>query len=520
MPGWYLFNMNNLYNLPKKTLFTWQQECLERWFKNGSRGIVNVVTGGGKTLLALGAVYNIKESLKVKIVVPKVFLVSQWINDLKSELNIPREQIGIFDGTHKNRANKNFMIYVINSARYSISRHILNDMEEGFSVLLICDECHHYGSGENSKIFDFLPFIHQYDANYYSLGLSATPDSPNYREILVPALGKEIYNLGFSQAISENIISKYSLFNISLQFDIDEAEEYANISEKIFFSLHALKKKAPYLNALHGARFFSALQDLCSSSNAALARTTLMLMYKRKKIVYSARARLDCTRDIIDLLETESKIIVFCEQISMAETLYTRLAAKYTGQVGRYHSKMSDAAKINTLSRYRNSEIRILLCCHALDEGLNVPETDAGIILSSTGSIRQRVQRIGRILRRCTDERMKNVYYLHIANSSEEDGLVTPEIYGDLPVCQMTYNHESNDFFCAEYEQLVKKINNQLKTKGTPPEVIGEFNKNLKSGLIRGDWKLSRNECAEKIKSTKSTAEKNYWIAMLMLAKE
>ena len=49
-----------MYDLPTKTLFPWQQKCLALWFKNGCRGIVNVVTGAGKTLLALGGAYHIR----------------------------------------------------------------------------------------------------------------------------------------------------------------------------------------------------------------------------------------------------------------------------------------------------------------------------------------------------------------------------------------------------------------------------------------------------------------------------
>lgn len=51
------------------------------------------------------------------------------------------------------------MIYVINSARYTLSRHILRDINMGYAVLLIADECHHYASAENRKIFEFLPYL-------------------------------------------------------------------------------------------------------------------------------------------------------------------------------------------------------------------------------------------------------------------------------------------------------------------------------------------------------------------------
>ena len=69
----------------QKELFEWQRECLDIWFRSGCRGIVNAVTGGGKTLLALNAAKRLESSLrehshklKIRIIVPKTFLVSQW----------------------------------------------------------------------------------------------------------------------------------------------------------------------------------------------------------------------------------------------------------------------------------------------------------------------------------------------------------------------------------------------------------------------------------------------------------
>ena len=40
-----------------------------------------------------------------------------------------------------------------------------------------------------------------------------------------------------------------------------------------------------------------------------------------------------------------------------------------------------------------------LVTCKALDEGFDYPEIDAALILSSSSSRRQRIQRMGRVLR-------------------------------------------------------------------------------------------------------------------------
>ena len=47
----------------KKELYQWQEECLERWFSNNGRGIVQAVTGAGKTFLALTAAARLEKRL-------------------------------------------------------------------------------------------------------------------------------------------------------------------------------------------------------------------------------------------------------------------------------------------------------------------------------------------------------------------------------------------------------------------------------------------------------------------------
>ena len=87
----------------KKHLLPWQKACLESWETNGFRGIAHVLTGAGKTVLALSAIERLLKTagdgLKIKIVVPKNFLMYQWHAAIRDELDVPRNDIGFFSGT-------------------------------------------------------------------------------------------------------------------------------------------------------------------------------------------------------------------------------------------------------------------------------------------------------------------------------------------------------------------------------------------------------------------------------------
>ena len=72
----------------EQKLYQWQEECLERWFSNSGRGMVQAVTGSGKTLLALTAAARLSLrtdlDLYVRIVVPTSTLMHQWKRAIKS----------------------------------------------------------------------------------------------------------------------------------------------------------------------------------------------------------------------------------------------------------------------------------------------------------------------------------------------------------------------------------------------------------------------------------------------------
>ena len=64
------------------TAYPWQETCIANWFKNKGRGTVKVVTGGGKTLLAMSIAQRLQnhedKDLRLVIVVPTIVLMHQW----------------------------------------------------------------------------------------------------------------------------------------------------------------------------------------------------------------------------------------------------------------------------------------------------------------------------------------------------------------------------------------------------------------------------------------------------------
>lgn len=421
--------------------YRWQEECLDKWEENGYRGIVQAVTGAGKTMFAIKAVKKLwrlyGDELWVAVVVPTRALMAQWNRALR---------LDYFE--ENSSGNLHCRVYVINSARYQLTRRILARLKDGGQVFLIADECHHYTSEENRKIFEFIPYVETVSGHYCSLGLSATLEDKDSAEMLEPALGRLIFKYPYKRALQEGVIAEFTLFQIALHFQTDEYREYQELSERMKIIRRQLFVRYPLFKK-GGVSFFAVLQSLAKEENTVtgrLAGSYLHLSWQRKRLVCMAGNRLFCTCELLRDLDLRKRVLIFSESIEQAETLYGMLKDEYGGKVGRYHSKAGKQANENALERFRNGEIFILIACRALDEGLDVPDAGIGIILSGTGMERQRMQRLGRILRKSITKEMACLYYLFVKESAEEKSY--------FPLRREYFRVENREY----RERMIKKL--------------------------------------------------------------
>lgn len=504
-------------------LYPWQEDCIRHWWSNQGRGIVQAITGSGKTRLALASIHHLKKQLntplKVKIVVPTGNLMYQWKNALKDFLTLEAGvdnlgSIGLWGNGHKSLGDYPYMIYVINSARYQLAREILSDLKEGYGVFLIADECHHYTSSQNSLIFEFLPYIEEYSGFFYSLGLTATLPVGHEKQLLVSSLGKVIYHYTLRDASNSNTICPYDIFHITLSFDSRELWEYEELSDKITFLYRRLLSHASYLKHMGRSEQFKAIGELTGSHISSIARMAssyLNLSYKRKSLICLANSRITCALNLIRLLSNQSRIIIFSERIQQAEELYQALEAEFPGQIGRYHSQLGSLANQNNLQRFKDGEYRILISCKALDEGLDVPDASVGIILSGTSMERQRIQRLGRIIRKKTGKERALLYYLHIVQSNEDQTYLP---FGDHRILELGYDSFCNVFTNPSYDKAVEKLLDDLNQKAVDQRILNEYSRCIRLGRVRSDWLNSPSVLQTEIENAKGTAERNYFICI------
>ncbi|MDR1088605.1 MAG: DEAD/DEAH box helicase family protein [Coriobacteriales bacterium] len=565
------------------TLYDWQERCLDSWAANGYRGTVSVATGAGKTVLALaairlllnGPIYSEGKQLSVKIIVPRIFLAQQWRAEIIRILGIPSEQIGLYYGAQKCDPSLPFVIYVLDSARHNVARHILADVKantggdviEGASavctsgantersVFLICDEVHHFGSTENAHVFDFVGHIP--DSHYFALGLSATPHCEHFNDRIAPAIGGIIFTYDIERASTESITASYHLFRVAVDLNSGEFDRYDELTDTIARVSARLATRCPELRRLRGREFFAFVRRLANQDGpvAPLARSLLSLILKRRAVVILAASRNTCALDLLSRLPYDTRIILFSERIRSDDELFTRLEALYPGRASRYHSLMEPETRQRALEAYRSGQTPVIVCCRALDEGLDVPLTDMGFIVSSGTNLRQRVQRMGRILRKSNTAQPKRIFYLYVPSTTENPELlwsdeadregnagtvaVPVELAGSDEAFEgagekgtpsasrviestgfdLHYDGFSQSLVNEDYDEIAARVMAALTSRKASPQQLKAASKQLRRGAIALDYLMEESECRALLNRA-VREEKAYLQTMLLMIQE
>src|SRR5690606_27470116 len=93
-PRWFLVGASPTEPEEHETpLHAWQSEALEAWAGQGHKGIVEAVTGTGKTLVGIESIrQSVEIGARALVLVPTVELLLQWSDQLATQF--PDRRIG------------------------------------------------------------------------------------------------------------------------------------------------------------------------------------------------------------------------------------------------------------------------------------------------------------------------------------------------------------------------------------------------------------------------------------------
>jgi superfamily II DNA or RNA helicase len=362
------------------TLRDYQQEGLKKWLRQ-KRGVVVMPTGSGKTVLAIKAIEEI--NAPACIVVPTLDLVRQWRETLEEAFEI---KIGVYTGEKKDVQAITVSTY---DSAYLGAAHLGNKFK-----LLIFDEVHHLPAEGYRQIAEMF-------ASPYRLGLTATYEREDNLHREIPRLlGGKIFEIHPDELAGE-YLSPYETKKISVELTEEEKQEYLRHYKR--FSNYLISRNIK----MRRPQDFKKI--VMRTGYDAEAREALLARNEAERIAYNSQMKIE---KIQELLSKDNRTIIFTRYNDMVYEISRRFFIPCI----TYRTDSDEREEI--FKKFKEGEYAALVSSQVLDEGVDVPEANIGIIVSGTGSNRAYVQRLGRLLR--PRENKKAVLYELVTKGTKE----------------------------------------------------------------------------------------------------
>lgn len=328
-------------------LYDFQRRAVEAWLRAGMRGTIAIPTGGGKTFIALDAIAKASTSTLVLVVTKE--LAAQWANRIRRLLGASPGILG--GGEHDIR---DVTIAIYNSAVKYIDELV------GKFGLVVFDEAHHVPAETFKEVALNID-------SPYRLALSATPEREDGNQHLIfESVGPLVFRATYSEMIEAGLVVPVEHYRVYVEMTPEERQEYKSAE--------------------------------ASTDNAILLRN----------IAAQASAKIPIAVEIVSReVKLNRKILVFTQFLEQAREIYRRLReAGISAELVTSEERDREAA----FSRFASGVVKVVVTTTVLDEGVDVPDADTAVIVSGSGSKRQMIQRVGRVVRKAPGKKVARVY--------------------------------------------------------------------------------------------------------------
>ena len=343
----------------------YQIAALDAWLEAGSRGVIVLPTAAGKTFIALKAIE--KMNVATLVVVPTLDLLDQWRQILSNHFGV---KVGAYGGGDD-------MLKPLTVSTYNSAFLRAEQLGDKFT-LLVFDEVHHLPAPSYSQIADM------YIAPY-RMGLTATYEREDGGHHDLPRLvGGRVYQLSVD-ALAGRHLSPYTHEKILVKLTPDEQKLY---QKEYRVYTNYLKQKRIVLRSQEDFRRF-----IMRTGNDPKAREALLARNRALKTALNSEAKIETLGEFLKVYSQE-KILIFTRY----NQLVYRLSRHFLIPAITHQTPREERREI--LDKFKSGEYRAIVTSQVLDEGVDVPDASIGFILSGTGSSREYIQRLGRILRK------------------------------------------------------------------------------------------------------------------------
>ncbi len=219
----------------------------------------------------------------------------------------------------------------------------------------------------------------------YRLGLSATVERPDAgHHALHTLIGPLVYRRGITE-LSGDYLADYRVEVLTATLSADEQAAYQAARERYL----AFARRQPVsFGSPQGWQRFVLL-----ASRSADGREALAAYRRQRQIAFAAEHKFALLADLLER-HREERVLVFTND---NPTAY-EVARRFLLPIITHQTRIAERRTI--LQRFRDGDWPFLVTSRVLNEGVDVPAANVAVILSGTASVREHVQRLGRILRK------------------------------------------------------------------------------------------------------------------------
>jgi len=342
-----------------------QEEAVQAWRQHRCRGVVILPTGSGKTHVAMMAIHDRLRSTLV--VAPTLDLVRQWYDQLRHAFV---QGVGVIGGGDYNPQPITIITYD--------SAHLYMENLGNRFGLVIFDECHHLPGASYALAAKFClaPF---------RLGLTATPERTDGKEEdLTHLIGPEVYQRSIVD-LSGDYLAEYETERLVVELSPLDRQTYekARGIYRTFLGLHGIQMSSP-----------SGWKDfLIRASRSTEGRQALAAYRRQRQLALASSAKLDVVGELLHRHRTDRGIL-FTQDNATAYLVSRRFLIP----IITHQTKIKERSEI--LEGLAKGVYNAVVTSKVLNEGVDVPDANVAIVISGSGSVREHVQRLGRVLRK------------------------------------------------------------------------------------------------------------------------
>ena len=352
-----------------KPAFPHQTEGLAAWWAAGGRGVVVLPTGTGKTHLANLCIERAgRPSL---VVTPTIDLMNQWFDELTLAFGT---EVGLLGGGY-------YEVKPLTVTTYDSAYMNMDRIGDKYG-LVVFDECHHLPGATYALAATcaMAPF---------RLGLTATPERADEAHVRTDQLiGPIVYRREITELRGE-FLADYKVETLYVNLGEEDRARYEACREeyRAFLSESGIDLRRPG----------GWGQFLMQAFRSPEGRSAYRAYRDQRMLALAAPEKLRLLSNLLDR-HNGDRVLIFTHDNA---TVY-KIARQFLVPVITHQTKTKERRDV--LMKFNSGEYPIVATSRVLNEGVNVPEANVAVVLSGSGSVREHVQRLGRILRKSGDK--------------------------------------------------------------------------------------------------------------------